>query len=66
MALFSSLVGQAISLLVSGRTSFRLVSGVWTHRFGYVRGADLAVCGAAAVLLSTLVGMFIDRWDRAH
>jgi len=57
--------GQAISLLGSGLTSFAL--GVWmferTGSATYV--ALIGLCAVLPrVLLSPLVGMFIDRWDR--
>ena len=57
--------GQAISLLGSGLTSFAL--GVWmferTGSATYV--ALIGLCAVLPrVLLSPLVGTFIDRWDR--
>lgn len=57
--------GQAISLFGSGLTSFAL--GVWMfERTGSV--TYVALIGLCAVLprvlLSPLVGTFIDRWDR--
>ena len=57
--------GQAISLLGSGLTSFAL--GVWMfERTG--SATYVALIGLSAVLprvlLSPLVGTFIDRWDR--
>ena len=58
-------LGQAVSLVGSGLTSFAL--GLWVYeRTGSVTPYALTGLFAVlpSVLLSTLAGMLVDRWDR--
>lgn len=58
-------LGQAVSLLGSGLTSFGL--GVWTYQStgGVTRYALIMLCATLpGIVLGPLAGALVDRWDR--